>query len=818
MRRLLFVSAVLGLAACKGLLIENGNNYPCDFSQGPGKRDEVCQAGDICGANNLCQKFIYEGPRFEGPATLPSYGPGSGEGALLHPLVLDKRIEQIAGDLPVTPLSRYFVVQDGGVFQQRNGRVGPGLPVLTPMVPAQLGTLVSAQPFRFPIGVRENVLFRGSTGLLGVATIASDGGVASSDLVKLAGTANVVPVDGVRVIELSNPALAQPIAWSDAGVGPVQLRTPGQGWEFAPWTSTSGPLFDVAALSLPLRLWLFALEEEGVEVFDAQDGGLSLAATLDPLSATGGTLKTDQASRIITAVRTGVMPGPLTAPAEVLSTFQVNVTGEGPALSSPWADCRPCAPDEHIELVAPSVRSGFPTVDVVCSGGRSRFPSAVRVFGSVALTQFDACLNEELNPPVPFNRVSMNGSGVVHWDAQWGLLIGGVHGEVWSGESITALEPEFLDRVPLDVAPAVAGSVPSIAAIADDYLAIQQSAENTEETGELLNGFRRVPVGELGVAENSRLLGFVHGVSGWGVDGTGLVVRANLSKGLDAGVPRIETGARLVTAAEELIRGSIGGEAFTQPDGGPIGFFLAADDSLYFVDAPEQYLEPANEGYLLTPVLTPEPSVPIRSLALERTPLGTNGVDRARGYLVTSRDVYSWELNGEPASWSSTPLALTVGEPVEVWFDSTRSALGRVGYRDGQIYSLPGGYPLAEALPESPEGEAPRVLDYENLGGWPVVYATTGLFIAGWDQVDGKLQNRFPNGVNKPMTWRRVTLPDGSEPWERDRPAPGAPRVQLAKPGKLFVAVDPPTTDGQLYRLLLFNDDEVRQVAHHLRK
>jgi hypothetical protein len=254
-----------------------------------------------------------------------------------------------------------------------------------------------------------------------------------------------------------------------------------------------------------------------------------------------------------------------------------------------------------------------------------------------------------------------------------------------------------------------------------------------------------------------------------------------------------------VTASDDLIRSSIGGEAYLESDGGVVAFFVAADDSLYFAPAPETSDE------VLVPVLTPEPSVPIRSLALERTRLGTNGTNRARGYLVTSRNLYSWALSGEPARWSSTPLLLSAGEPVEVWFDSPRSALGRVGYRDGQIFSLPGGYALAEPLPSG------QVIDFENLGGWPVAYATTGLFIAGWDQVDGKLQNRFPNGVNKPMTWREVKLSGNNPtPWMTEAGA---------RAGKLFVAVDPKQADGlQLHRLLLFNDNEVRQVARHLRK
>lgn len=67
------------------------------------------------------------------------------------------------------------------------------------------------------------------------------------------------------------------------------------------------------------------------------------------------------------------------------------------------------------------------------------------------------------------------------------------------------------------------------------------------------------------------------------------------------------------------------------------------------------------------------------------------------------------------------------------------------------------------------------------------------------------------------MSWRELTV-EGPEPrpW---RPAgDGGVRPQ-ARPGKLFVAVEPRGADGlQPHQLLLFTDDQVRQVARHLRK
>ncbi len=133
------------------------------------------------------------------------------------------------------------------------------------------------------------------------------------------------------------------------------------------------------------------------------------------------------------------------------------------------------------------------------------------------------------------------------------------------------------------------------------------------------------------------------------------------------------------------------------------------------------------------------------------------------------------------------------GQPKEVWFDSDRSALGRVGYADGQIFTLPGGHQLA--LPIEGGGE---VLDFENFGGWPVAFTTTGLWAAGWPlHADGGVNNRFDDGrSNRPMTWRALTLVDGATPWT-DK-----------KQGRLFTQ-----RDDEGLRLLLFLDDQVWELA-----
>lgn len=813
--RLFWVFSLSGAVACTGLYLSNGNAYPCDFSQGPGVRDAVCLQGDVCGTNNLCQRFIYEGPRFEGAASLPEYGPDSGEGELLHPLALNQPVIAVSAGLPLSRGETYVQFAPGGPLSVvRFGHLAKATAHLPETLPVGFGALEKAQPFLSDLIGPPSVLLQSVTGKLALAELNANTAESIND------SAGPFAAQGFRVVNLppgNRPGdritRATPIVWDELNWGEVG-RQAGQ-WTFEAYPSSPGKVFDVAGLTQPERLWLVALTAEGLTLFDRNDGGISTLAALANLATDGGMLRTDPGNRIVAAIRRADAPGPRPdVTPDVLSTFQVNIGADGPHFTSPWPDCVPCPAGQRVELLTPSVNTGAPTVEVACLG--AGFPSLVRVVGSVALTQLDACLTEEMLLPVSLTRVARAGSRLVQWDNQSGLLLGGRRGELWAGETISSLQPEFLDRVPRDVGPAFAGA---IATIADDYLAVQQSTEN-QFPNEALNGFRRISARALALGEDTRLLGFVHGVSGWSVGSGGFVIRIRIGQG----IAKAEVGPQLVTPEADPIRDSIGGEAFLAPDGGPSAFFLAADDSLYFATEPQATLEATSERQLLTPVLTPEPSVPIRSLALERTPLGTDGITRARGYLVTSRKVYSWALDGEPARWSSTELTLTGGEPLEVWFDQTLSALGRVGYRDGQIFSLPGGYQLAQALPASEGGISPQVLDYENIGGWPVAYATTGLFIAGWDQVDGKLQNRFPDGVNRPMTWREVKLEGNVRPWMRRLADGSEPRVAQTKPGKLFVSVEPriandrPYAGLQPYRLLLFVDDEVRQVARHLRK
>jgi hypothetical protein len=802
MSRKILISVLLS-TACTGLNLGGGNAYPCDYALGPGVRDEACFSGDVCGVDNVCKKYLYEGPRFEGAATVPTYGPGTSEGVLLHPLVLDEPVTFVTREQEFDGPLRSTWVRTPTQFLELNA-IGGLLedPVIPPMAPSTVSdkTVRSAQPFS--AGNLKLVLTHWRSGEVSVSR-------ANTALPGVLGKEDVL---GFRVIPRA-AAGGLPVVWTETELGILDEGTIPP-FQFEARFIDSG-VRDVAGLVIDERggreAWMLALTRSELLITQRDGGAFVEAARFSSAGSAPNLppdrLKTDRAGRIVAAVRR-------TPNGDVLSTFQVTLDDDGPVLTRSWPDCRPCG-GRRIEVFSPSVGSGRAEVELLCLSGQLE---PLRVVGSVALTSDEGCINEPLDVPLTGARLMRVDGGMefqnrqvlVQWDTQAGVTLGGRRGEVWAGDTISRLAPAFLDRIPTDVDTLVLpNGERSMVTVTDDYLAVQQTPSFVLP-GEQPNGFRRVPVGNPLQEQDVGIAAFVHQGQGWGLSTFGQLGRASRGAvGLD-----VEGGPLLVTAGLELVRETIGGEAYVAPDGGVQGLFVAAGDSLYFVPTPENYVvEEGDEPVLWTPDLTPEPSVPIRSLALERTPLGTNGLDAARGYLVTSRSVYEWKLGGSPPQWSARPLVLTAGEPLEVWFDSPRSALGRVGFADGQVFTLPGGYQLVESLPEDEEGTPAQAIDFENLGGWPVVYATTGIFVAGWDVgPNGKLQNRFPDGgINRPMSWRELTLPDGSRPWMDEA-------RQETRPGRLYVTTDP--KDGELtpHRLILFLEDRVFQVATHLRK
>lgn len=816
MRRLLLgmVGVALLFAACTGIFFDHGNAFPCDFNAGLGVRDAVCVAGDVCGTDNLCHPFFYEGPRFEGNAKLPAFA--NDEFVTLHPLTLDR---------PITFLARATTSTAGPLMAgMDDGRF---------IVSVEKGLRTSANPPNGP--VRDAVFFRSEFGVGNEAQL-------------LAGFRPQMPMAGPLIY----------LSVVDGGAGPSNPSgDPARALRVTPPANSRfpilqgvrapmppGPMGRVVAgeidIPLPLaplsfgRMYDLPVDAGALDVGLLMRGALGtfpvplMTPKTEPIILTENALwiaRIDGGYEEISAGRfeQGATlrfngPGTLMAieSASVLSTWQIGVAGGEHTLQQAWPDCSPCRGGQ-LKRATPLPPAEGLGVEVFCVGmpapNANEIPTALfAVTGSNAVVSTDGCLVRPLALPIDPRQLSIGeigNLGIVTAAGQRGVAVGGRHGQVWFGETLSTLLPLTLERVPLDVtiAPVVADGQRSqrLVAITDRYSAVNQPPL----AGQLPAGFRRLDEdADFSGKSALQLFAAIHGAEGWGVQRDGVIVRFALNEN-PGNKSAVNFGPRLVTSTGEQVERSIGGEMFNGIDGGPLSMVIAADDALYFLEQPTDFLGDQSREQL-TPQLQPEPSVPIRSLALERTPLGT-GVGRARGYLVTSRSVFEWTFGGTPARWTSKPLVVAGGEPLEVWFDTNRSALGRVGYSDGRIFTLPGGYQLALPLPGSDDGTVLSVVDYENFGGWPVALAKHGLFIARWDtNANGTLLNKFPDGgVNRPMDWREIVQPDGGRPWARGEKTRG----------KLFVSQED-VADGGLgreFKLFVFIDDGVFQVGSFTR-
>lgn len=756
MRRLALGFAPLLLVGCRGLFLDQPNAWPCDFSQPAEVRNAPCATGDVCGIDGRCHAFVDEGPQFQGGLALPVYGPGTSAAAVISPVWLKGPIASVTRE-PSLDGTTYVAQVDGGWFTIDADNT---LRLRTLELPDR------ALEF-WPTWRRGALSNHGA--LVRVTNVAGDAQ-------RLLSTFNpVMPGGGLvqgfgpasRVETVAAPRGTTAVVWSPDSTSvsvvtsELTVRT-----EDAPALPRA-----VNGLLFPGDLVHPLVATDTALVTWAGDAGVELAAlsSLDATSTGAVQLRTDLGGGLVALVR-----------GRVLSLYQFTY-GTGPALTSVWPECTPCA-QGTIGRVAPSNASGEVHVELTCEVGEgsARVVRPLSVTGSVARSSSDGCVVEAVQPPVAFARLRDTAA----WDSTAGLVWGGAAGEVWSGGSISSLLPAFLDRVPLDVGVVTnADGDALLVALTDDYAA--REAPPAPDGG-LANGLQR---SLFGLTSDTKLIALVHGTNSWA-----LTTEGNLARLANGGGPAY--GPTLVQSNGAPISQSAGGELL--PGG---VFYVAAHDSVYVASVANDALSALPSADLAVPPnLTPEPNVTIRSFALDRSPGNTDGAERAHGYLVTSRNLYDWRVEGSPARWTATPLPLSSGVPVETWFDAPSSALGRVGFDDGTVFTLPGGYQLTEQLPGGEDRVAVTATDYENLGGWPVVYASTGLFIAQWDlDAAGALVKGYPDGgVARPMTWRRVTLPDGSEPWLR---------AGRARAGRLFVR------PGNPQRLLLFLDEQVLQVA-----
>jgi len=779
----LVLGLVVALGACTGVFFDKGNAFPCDFSKGPGARDAVCVSGDVCGTDNLCHPFIYEGPRFEGPATIPTFE--DSEFVPLHPVTLDQPITQVVRKTEKE--GAYVQVATGDWFEiNALERVthAPSWGTFKDAFAATLGTT----DFIFGIDTNDQIVAQRRIGAtLQIANIPT--GLTARHVRGATDGPPRVPFEQPVVMRIDlNGDIDELTVGNDAGT-PVALIWPiGTGY-------TGTPL-DLAVLATGRLFTPIVTTSDGLFI-GTNDGGFDLVTTRSSVARAKFRLN-DANTMLVEQLGDD----------EIAAWFvDVDATKSYHLLSPAWPQCQPCRTDESIELATPvPPRLGF-AVEVLCRSNENGARTLHRVEGAVGATGRQPCLSTELDFPLDEAQLATipgpdGGPRLVAATTLEGVAAGGKHGELWRGETLSSVLPVALERVPTHVfeLPILNDAPPLLGVLTDRYPA---AATDDFKAG-LPMGFRRINLSEgFGAAQDVRIIAPVRGAPGWVIENNGLLTRASVDD--TTGDPLIEFGPHLTTAAGDDIRSSIGGEAYSQ-DGGLRALFVAADDGLYFVKDPEG--PSLGDTFDLTPELIPEPSVPIRSLALERTPLGTDGLTRARGYLVTSRNVYEWKFGGTPPRWTSRPLNIAGGEPLEVWFDREKSALGRVGFSDGRIFTLPGGYQLAESIPGD-DTETVSLIDYENFGGWPVALATTGLYVARWDtDARGKLQNHFPDGgLNRPMEWHEIVLPDGGRPWMKGDQTEG----------KLFVQDVPLDGGTHQFKLFVFTPNLVMQVGAYER-
>jgi hypothetical protein len=830
MRRLAAALLVLGAAACTGLLVDKGNDYPCDFRAPEGERDKVCAPGEVCGVDNLCRPFHYEGPQFEGKPGLPRLDAGT----QLHPGQLDAPITEVALNGSVffadkTPQSTAIVASKGKYFLVDLSHIGAKVTDITALLggphvaaaypdftrllaassdgkakelfadgsPArplrdQGGDLDDVRDFRTRFG--RSVALRAPTGaFLGESAfcevnpttgacpnvplvLLDDGGTSDAGL--KAYDVAVVPSQSFGGLPLNT----RPVA--------VALGADGLSW------------FEEPLVGPPTRHSLHSTDAEALEV--AALGGRAAR------------LRSDTGGRLL-AIANGATDL-VTAPHKVLSTWSLirNPLG-GAQVARTWPDCTPC-PGGSILSFAPGSLGG-PAVEVLCAVGKSNVV-ALKVVGSSASVPQQGCDIELLSTAFEANKLGTRdvredlaaldagvGFDLVQDPALTsGVVLGGPRGRLYSGPSFSLAQPVFLDRLPVATGlfPAPDGGQ-VLAALTERYAAVRVGDEGFEVVDPLHEMRSSLP----GVVVSS----FIGEAPGWAVLSSGDVLRTDWeAEGLRLGFI-LHFGPRLVDASDLPATGPFLAEAVSENDGGMRSLVLTANDSLYFARqlGSQTLTDDPNALPSLRPDITPEPNSPIRSLALERSVLGTDGISRVRAYVATARNLYLVQYGGTPARWSAAPLVLTGESPVEVWMDHPRGGLGRVGYPSGEVYTLPGAFLLARSLTASgaleglDAGAQVAVEDYENLAGWPAAYTRAGLFVANYDVLpDGGLDNKLPDGrLGKPMSWKRVRLSDGSEPW-------------LGKAGRLQ-AVKGPRVGGSVYTeewtLVVFTADEVYEAA-----
>ena len=119
MRRALAAVALLAIA-CGGLFYNQGNGFPCDFNAAEEVRDKACAPTEVCSVLNRCERFVYEGPQFEGTPQLPDFDAGR----KIHPLVLDRPVTAVTANASTRDEFVVVLAADGGTARSVSVQLG----------------------------------------------------------------------------------------------------------------------------------------------------------------------------------------------------------------------------------------------------------------------------------------------------------------------------------------------------------------------------------------------------------------------------------------------------------------------------------------------------------------------------------------------------------------------------------------------------------------------------------------------------------------------------------------------------------------------
>lgn len=216
------------------------------------------------------------------------------------------------------------------------------------------------------------------------------------------------------------------------------------------------------------------------------------------------------------------------------------------------------------------------------------------------------------------------------------------------------------------------------------------------------------------------LLGLFADRPSWLVTNLGVL---NLDTVTDNGSP---TEFARVTGAE--LTAPISGFSTTAViDGVPrLVALIASGDSVWAADVTDSSQSSFVTPSALSPVFVPQPGVRLRSLTLvPPSPSDAGTSAGVRGFITTATSVLQFDTD-DLVRWKLTAINSPAGSalPIEVWNENGR---GRVGTRDGTIWSLPIQVALSKPL-SARDGGVLQVDDFARTCGAQFATTREGLF------------------------------------------------------------------------------------------